>query len=531
MIGKASSAAAVTVNGGSTSRLDEYFHKEVTTTNTGKIHIPYSATATDGSGTTNHDSGKFLSATPEVFGHDFDGNLISDGRFNYTWDAENRLIAMETHATVPLPARRKLTFAYDFMGRRIRKTVWHGTSGGGWQLHHKFDFIHELGGWNILAERSGGSNNSFLRTYTWGTDLSGNLSGAGGVGGLLSTKFHTSNTTVANGMDLNGNVTLLVNKATGQSAATYDYGPFGEPLRQSGEYATLNPFRFSTKYTDNETGFVDYGYRPYIPSLGRWPSRDPIEEKGGVNLYGFVDNDGVNHWDYLGLDFIAVGKTTWRPSIFGFSFNANNHAIIQYWKTQCKLNAEDLNQWTTAKELSLKLTRGSRDDAVKLEKSVELTPYTGSGAKGYSSTATFSDIFVGDSGFGGISNVTIQKKYTNLWISYIKRELNEGEKIAPVYYGSEVSEKWESIDGNSKSYQYAEQSAGSLSLFPQSIYGSPAYSQPTTHGPVPFNNSNTFARHMLNQAGIDWKIITRSDFLGNSAPVRVGGAWTSPTSN
>ena len=35
--------------------------------------------------------------------------------------------------------------------------------------------------------------------------------------------------------------------------------------------------------------------RPY------WPSRDPIEEKGGINLYGFVDNDGVNEWDVLGL--------------------------------------------------------------------------------------------------------------------------------------------------------------------------------------------------------------------------------------
>jgi len=101
-------------------------------------------------------------------------------------------------------------------------------------------------------------------------------------------------------MDLNGNVTLLVNIATGQAAATYDYGPFGEPLRQSGEYAMLNPFRFSTKYTDDETGMVDYGHRPYIPSLGRWPSKDPVGEDGGVNLYGFVGNDGIGKLDYLG---------------------------------------------------------------------------------------------------------------------------------------------------------------------------------------------------------------------------------------
>jgi RHS repeat-associated protein len=44
-----------------------------------------------------------------------------------------------------------------------------------------------------------------------------------------------------------------------------------------------------------------YGYRFYDPETGRWPSRDPIEERGGLNLYGFVGNDGVNWWDKLGL--------------------------------------------------------------------------------------------------------------------------------------------------------------------------------------------------------------------------------------
>jgi RHS repeat-associated protein len=44
-----------------------------------------------------------------------------------------------------------------------------------------------------------------------------------------------------------------------------------------------------------------YGYRYYDPLTGRWPSRDPIEEDGGVNLYGFVSNDGVNELDILGM--------------------------------------------------------------------------------------------------------------------------------------------------------------------------------------------------------------------------------------
>jgi RHS repeat-associated protein len=45
---------------------------------------------------------------------------------------------------------------------------------------------------------------------------------------------------------------------------------------------------------------ADYGYRYYDPLTGRWPSRDPIGETGGLNLYGFSKNDGVNQWDVLG---------------------------------------------------------------------------------------------------------------------------------------------------------------------------------------------------------------------------------------
>jgi hypothetical protein len=46
---------------------------------------------------------------------------------------------------------------------------------------------------------------------------------------------------------------------------------------------------------------TDYGYRWYDPLTGHWKSRDPIEEEGGITLYGFVGNDGLNHADYLGL--------------------------------------------------------------------------------------------------------------------------------------------------------------------------------------------------------------------------------------
>lgn len=54
------------------------------------------------------------------------------------------------------------------------------------------------------------------------------------------------------------------------------------------------------------TDVTYYLYRYYDPMTGRWPSKDPIKEKGGVNLYGFVRNDGVNKLDYLGWESVDL---------------------------------------------------------------------------------------------------------------------------------------------------------------------------------------------------------------------------------
>ena len=54
-----------------------------------------------------------------------------------------------------------------------------------------------------------------------------------------------------------------------------------------------------------------YGYRYYHPLTSRWINRDPIEEEGGVNLYTFVRNDGINRLDVYGLatDWSDCGPT------------------------------------------------------------------------------------------------------------------------------------------------------------------------------------------------------------------------------
>ncbi len=70
---------------------------------------------------------------------------------------------------------------------------------------------------------------------------------------------------------------------------------------------------------DSESGLYYYGYRWYSPELGRWINRDPLEEQGGVNLYGFVGNNGINSIDLLGMmlypSFYADLDSGWKTHL------------------------------------------------------------------------------------------------------------------------------------------------------------------------------------------------------------------------
>jgi RHS repeat-associated protein len=72
---------------------------------------------------------------------------------------------------------------------------------------------------------------------------------------------------------------LAARAADSKAPLRWKYGPFGEAVRATGPMAKVNPFRFSTKYEDDETDLVYYGYRYYSASTGRWLSRDPLAEK------------------------------------------------------------------------------------------------------------------------------------------------------------------------------------------------------------------------------------------------------------
>ncbi len=315
LLGTAHSNATVTLWAGSdlwasTVRHGEHYRGELRVSNTSLplwLSLTNVAVLSDGPNpdiVTNTTGNLLLEKTPELFTYDADGNLTRDGKWTYTWDAENRLIGMiSCHTNPAVGPQQWLEFGYDAQSRRISKRV--GAIGSG-NATNTVCFVYD--GWNLI----GSLNSSFnlLNSFVWGPDLSGTMQGAGGVGGLLwvndastlngqpSTHFVT--------YDGNENALSLHSASDGSESARYEYGPFGEVIRSTGPMAKANPFRFSTQYQDDETDLLMYVHRPYSPSTGRWLSRDPIEELGGLNLYGFVLNNPISNTDKLGLAVVRA---------------------------------------------------------------------------------------------------------------------------------------------------------------------------------------------------------------------------------
>ena len=200
-------------------------------------------------------------------------------------------------------------YVFDNIGNRTNST---------WSATATNLFVYD--GWNLIAEHNHPSTGSGSSTnhYAWGLDLSGSLQGAGGIGGLLSRTRSSDTQTVFYCYDANGNVAQLLDASDATNVlASYEYKLFGGILSITGTEASNNVYRFSTKYADDETGLYYYGLRYYSPGVGRWTSRDPIGEIGGLslNLSSFVRNLPVQVVDPLGLKgFCCWWKTKPTPT-------------------------------------------------------------------------------------------------------------------------------------------------------------------------------------------------------------------------
>jgi len=289
-----SAATNVTVN---TSNAFLYTDYTFASTNQSLVdgNNTFTAIGKDSSGRKDTNSITITLPATNIFNYDFNGNLTSDGKRGFDYDDENQLIR------IIVTNSWKSEFAYD--GRlRLRKRIEYSWVGGVWVTNSVTRYVYDRN--LVIQERD--INNLPIVVYTRGADLSGTRQGAGGIGGLLAR-------TEALGLvagssfghayyhaDGNGNITCMVN-TNQQDVARYVYDPFGSILSQSGPFADANLYRFSSKEIHDKSGMSYYGYRFYDPNLQRWINRDPINESGGLNLYGFVHNQPVECYDGSGL--------------------------------------------------------------------------------------------------------------------------------------------------------------------------------------------------------------------------------------
>jgi len=292
------------------------------------------------------------------------GRLAEDAFWIYTWDGPGRLTGMERKSgtfQAPSVTSEFVNFAYDADGRRTQKIHTVTYANNRVEVDESQVF---WAGWLPFMERHLRNGIfQYRRWFQWGPDVSGTLDGAGGIGGLVAIREENDAgllrrilLPVQDGL---GNVTAVVDQANGKMIARYDYGPFGEPLRQTGDVDAC-PFRYQTKWFDAESAHYYFGLRYYDPRLGRWLSRDPMGEAGGFNLYAYCGNDPVNRCDALGLQ-------SWVPdfpnnkTIEMRAGEAIGQAIKDWWAERKSIKRQE-EQWSAWREshprLTLEIDRG-----------------------------------------------------------------------------------------------------------------------------------------------------------------------------
>ncbi|HUF63946.1 MAG TPA: RHS repeat-associated core domain-containing protein [Verrucomicrobiales bacterium] len=303
----------VNVNSVNAARQDDNYHRELAHTGRpGFLGVTVQSYNAQGQPVGSPETGAvYVPRATETLSYDFDGNLLGDGRWVYGWDAEDRLVSMETQpqAVSGIPAAQsvKLLFDYDGMGRRIRKRVYQPASSGTPVRTERYVWD----GWLCAAKLDGVQTEA----YVWRVDLAGSLEATRGW--LAAVMDLNSESGTVSGVhfpayDGNGNVMALVSEMSGYAylTARYEYDPFGNELRRTGGHAENNPWRFSTKWTDRESGLSYYGYRYYDPVRGRWLSRDPLSEPGHEFLSKLFDTTGVAPEDKIS-----------PPNLYNFAFS------------------------------------------------------------------------------------------------------------------------------------------------------------------------------------------------------------------
>lgn len=221
--------------------------------------------------------------------HDNNGNILTkiDGTetTTYTWDFENRLTSVHP------PNQTTVTFKYDPLGRRIQK-------GGSVYVYDGANLIEEADAAGNLAAR-----------YVFGPGIDEPLAANRGA----TWEFYQ-----ADGL---GSITSL-STSTGIVSDSFVYDSFGNVSASTGLFS--QPFRFTGREWDAETGLYYYRARFYDSQNGRFISEDPIRFAGSSDFYAYTQNRPINATDPSGLKILVCTRRGFQA----FSGGIGNHGFF-----------------------------------------------------------------------------------------------------------------------------------------------------------------------------------------------------------
>jgi RHS repeat-associated protein len=229
------------------------------------------------------------------FTHDANGNLTSDGKHAYSYDAAGRVIKVTKTADGSPVA----SYTYDQRGLRSSKSTASGTT------RYHWNHLEQL-----VAESD--STGAVLARYTWTADSQ-----------LVA--IEKNGATYYPHANARGDV-LAITDSTGAKVATYQYGPWGEQLGQTGTFD--QPWRYAGYYTDTDTDLYYVQQRYYSPELGRFLSKEPmfsdfcldcgfealLENAPTASAYAYVYNRPTMFVDPDGRQGRWIYKKTWYLS-------------------------------------------------------------------------------------------------------------------------------------------------------------------------------------------------------------------------
>ncbi|HIJ71300.1 MAG TPA: hypothetical protein HPP87_08050 [Planctomycetes bacterium] len=189
-----------------------------------------------------------------------------------------------------------VTYEYDFLGRRIAKTA------GGVRTEYVYD------GDQVIAEYN--SSGTLLRKFIYGPGIDEPICmiDVAGGGGIYYYHFNGLGSVVA----LSDNSGAIVER--------YEYDVYGQVQIMSSDFEIRdsslynNPYMFTGRRLDDETGLYYYRARMYHPELGRFIQPDPLEYYDGMNMYAYVGNNPLNWIDPSGTNiYLKEGNDSWNP--------------------------------------------------------------------------------------------------------------------------------------------------------------------------------------------------------------------------